>query len=80
MMVGSCVTTMILFVSNLSFKHFFEKPLYAHNNNVYVGSMWAPKYDMDMVRYEDECIPPPTDGIDNFMKWWREMFFQQLSF
>ena len=42
--------------------------------------MWAPEYDMDMERYEDECIPPPTDGIGNFMKWGREMFFQQLSF
>jgi len=43
--------------------------------------MWAPEYDMDMEIYEYECIPPPpTDGIGNFMKWGREMFFQQLSF
>ena len=20
--------------------------------------MWAPEYDMDMEKYEDECIPP----------------------
>jgi len=32
--------------------------------------MWAPKYDMDMARYEDEYmpLPHPTNGIDNFMK------------
>ena len=42
--------------------------------------MWAPEYDMNMEKYEDEFIPPKTDGIDNFMKWGREMFFQQLSF
>jgi len=30
--------------------------------------MWAPEYDMDMAIYEYECIPPPTDGIGNFMK------------
>ena len=42
--------------------------------------MWALEYDMDMAKYENECIPPQTDGIGNFMKWGREMFFQQLSF
>jgi len=42
--------------------------------------MWVSKYDMDMARYEDECIFPPIDGIGNFVKWGGEMFFQQLSF
>ena len=50
MMVGSCVTTMLLFVSNLSFKHFFfEKPLYAHNNNVIVNICW--KYVSSWIWY-----------------------------
>jgi len=30
--------------------------------------MWAPEYDMDMEKYENECISSPTDGIGNFMK------------
>ena len=30
--------------------------------------MCAPEYDMDMERYEGECILPPTDSIDNFLK------------
>lgn len=42
--------------------------------------MWDFEYDMNMEIYEYECIFPPTNGIGNFMKCGREMFFQQLSF
>ena len=44
--------------------------------------MWASEYDMNLEIYEYKYIPrpPTTDGIGNFMKWGREMFFQQLSF
>ena len=30
--------------------------------------MWVSECDMNVEKYEYECIPPPTDGIGNFMK------------
>ena len=36
--------------------------------------MWAPEYDMDMAWYEDECIPPLTNGIGNFKMRKRNVF------
>ena len=73
-MASSYVTTMIVFVSNHLLST-FEKPLYAHNNNVIVNIFW--KYVGFWMWYECGKVwiwmyfLPPTDGIVNFMKWGR---------
>ena len=79
-MVGSCVTTMIVFVSNYILI-IFENTLYAHNNNVIFNIFW--RYVAFLMWYECGKIwiwmyPPSTYGIGNFMKWGKEVFFPKI--
>lgn len=72
MMVSSCVTIMILFISNYPLRT-FEKPLYAHNNNVIVNIFW--KYVGFWIWYEHGKIwiwmySPPS------LNWWYWQFYE----